>query len=245
MTVVALQGIRGGTGVTSIAAGLAWALQQCGESVLVIDFSADNLLRLYFNMPFEQINGWARSSLDNLPWQDSIMTYTKGLSFLPYGKITDVERLKLLKEYEQNLVLCKKNILDLVAARRYDWIILDLPSEHLLLTECGIKLCDIVLLVLNPDVSCHARLHQQKRPEQCYFLMNKYASTSTLQKDLYQMWLQIVPDLLPLPIHHDETVAEALAMKKPLGEYCSYSLAAEEINALAKWCLTKNSEIAK
>ncbi|CNG61253.1 cellulose synthase [Yersinia enterocolitica] len=57
MPVLALQGIRGGIGTTSVIAALAWALQQLDESVLVIDFSPDNLLRLHFNMHFEQSRG--------------------------------------------------------------------------------------------------------------------------------------------------------------------------------------------
>ena len=241
MTVVALQGIRGGTGVTSIAAGLAWALHQCGESVLAVDFSEDNLLRLYFDMPFAQVNGWFRSNLDNLPLQESIISYTQGLDFLPYGQISHAERLKFLGEYAQNLDLCQKHITELVAVSKYDWIILDLPAEHLLLTERGLTANDIVLLILNPDIPCHMRLHQKKRPQQCHFLMNKYASTSLLQKDLYQLWKQIIPDFLPVMIHTDEAVAEALAVKKPLGAYCSYSLAADELNHLARWCIEKKA----
>ena len=42
MPVLALQGIRGGTGTTSVTAALAWALQQLGESTLVIDWSPTN-----------------------------------------------------------------------------------------------------------------------------------------------------------------------------------------------------------
>lgn len=38
MPVLALQGVRGGIGTTSVTAALAWALQQLDESVLVIDF---------------------------------------------------------------------------------------------------------------------------------------------------------------------------------------------------------------
>ncbi len=34
MAILGLQGVRGGTGVTSITAALAWALQLLGESVL-------------------------------------------------------------------------------------------------------------------------------------------------------------------------------------------------------------------
>lgn len=47
MAILGLQGVRGGTGVTSITAALAWALQLLGESVLAIDASPDNMLRFF------------------------------------------------------------------------------------------------------------------------------------------------------------------------------------------------------
>lgn len=60
MPVIALQGMRGGIGTTSVTAALAWAFQQLGESVLAIDCSADNLLRLHFNTPFALARGAGR-----------------------------------------------------------------------------------------------------------------------------------------------------------------------------------------
>lgn len=108
MPVIALQGIRGGIGVTSIAAGLGWALAQLNESVLVIDFTADNLLRLHFNMPFEQAGGWARSYQDNGDWSESIHSYNKYLSYLPFGKITQPERINLENEFQKNPDFWKK-----------------------------------------------------------------------------------------------------------------------------------------
>lgn len=63
MPVIALQGLRGGMGTTSVTAALAWALQQLGESVLAIDFTPDNLLRLHFNTPFELTRGWAAQNM--------------------------------------------------------------------------------------------------------------------------------------------------------------------------------------
>ncbi len=62
MTVLALQGVRGGVGTTSLTAALGWALHQLGESVLVIDASPDNLLRLSFNIDFDHADGWARAA---------------------------------------------------------------------------------------------------------------------------------------------------------------------------------------
>ncbi|MDR0807187.1 MAG: cellulose synthase operon protein YhjQ/BcsQ [Enterobacteriaceae bacterium] len=59
MTILAIQGLRGGSGATSVCASLAWALAQREQSVLLVDFSTSNLLRLYFNQPYEKNSGWA------------------------------------------------------------------------------------------------------------------------------------------------------------------------------------------
>ena len=61
MAILGLQGVRGGTGTTSITAALAWALQLLGETVLVVDTSPDNMLRFFFNVDFSHKAGWARA----------------------------------------------------------------------------------------------------------------------------------------------------------------------------------------
>lgn len=76
MPVLALQGIRGGTGTTSVTAALAWALQQLGESTLVIDWSPTNQLRLHFNTPHSERCGWMRAALEAMRsmWRCAIRT---------------------------------------------------------------------------------------------------------------------------------------------------------------------------
>lgn len=81
MPVLALQGLRGGMGTTSVTAALAWALQQLGESVLAIDFTPDNLLRLHFNTPFELARGWARAEQDGGAWQEGALRYCETSTF--------------------------------------------------------------------------------------------------------------------------------------------------------------------
>ncbi len=83
MPVIALQGLRGGMGTTSVTAALAWALQQLGESVLAIDFTPDNLLRLHFNTPFELARGWARAERDGGRWQEARCVIVKTSTFCP------------------------------------------------------------------------------------------------------------------------------------------------------------------
>ena len=66
MTTMAIQGIRGGCGSTSVTASLAWSLAQAGQSVLAIDFSRENLLRLYFDMPYDNKHGWLMTDFTRL-----------------------------------------------------------------------------------------------------------------------------------------------------------------------------------
>lgn len=244
MPVIALQGVRGGTGATSVTAALAWALQQLGESVLAIDLSPDNLLRLHFNMPFELSRGWARAQLDGSDWRQGAMRYCKKLDFLPFGCLNEPEQRQVDQQQSEIPGYWQDFLAQLRASGVYRWILLDIPAGRERLIQQQLALADGVLMVLNPDANCHTRLYQQPMPTGCHFLINNYSSASQLQPDLHQLWIQTLGGLLPMVIHRDEALAEALAAKQPLGEYRPESLAAEEILTLANWCLIHIQETA-
>ena len=92
MAILGLQGVRGGTGVTSITAALAWALQLLGETVLAIDASPDNMLRFFFNTDVHHQDGWARALLDGRDWRDAGLRYTQHIDLLPFGQLSAGER---------------------------------------------------------------------------------------------------------------------------------------------------------
>lgn len=236
MAVLGLQGVRGGVGTTSITAALGWALQILGESVLVIDASPDNLLRMSFNIDFERQQGWARAMLDGHDWRDAGMRYTSSLDVLPFGRLTagEWENLAVLHDTlgQLNTVLHT-----LKAQQHYDWILIDLPHGFLPLTRQFIEHCDSTIAVVKPDTNCHIRLHQQALPTGAHILINDLRIGSQIQDDLYQVWLQSQRRLLPTVIHRDEAMVECLGAKQPLGEYRADALAAEEILTLANWCL--------
>ncbi|MFJ5337358.1 cellulose biosynthesis protein BcsQ [Pectobacterium sp. CHL-2024] len=243
MPVIALQGIRGGVGTTSIAAALGWAFQRLGESALVIDFSPDNLLRINFNMPFEQRRGWARAEADGTPWQTGAMQYLPGLDFLPFGRLNTQEIATLQQHYHQHPALWQNNLAQLSAAGRHRWILIDVPADNSPLTRQALATANTVFQVVVADANCHSRLHQQALPRQCHFLVNQFSTLSTLQQDLHQLWLHTLSHLLPLVVHRDEALAESLMLKQPLGECRPDSVAAEEIMTLANWCLIHVKEI--
>lgn len=242
MPIIALQGVRGGIGTTSVTAGLAWSLHQLDESVLVIDFSPDNLLRLHFNTPFEQLRGWARAELDGEGWQHGAMRYVDGLDFLPFGQLTPTETAQLNNKLQQNVSQWRDNLSVLQTSTDHRWILLDIPAGDNDFTREALALADKVLVLIHADASCHIRLHQQNLPDGCHFLLNQFAASSHLQQDLHQLWLQSLDNLLPTFIHRDEAMAEALAAKQALGEYSPQSLAAEELMTLANWCLINVAE---
>ena len=236
MSILGLQGVRGGVGTTSITSSLAWALQILGENVLVVDASPDNLLRMSFNVDFVHRDGWARALLDGKDWRDAGLRYTTQLDLLPFGQLT-VEERENPQEWAEKLGAICAGLRELKESRRYSWILLDLPHGVSPLTQQLVSLCDHTLAVVKADTNCHIRLHQQALPTGAHILINDLRIASQLQDDLYQVWLQSQRRLLPMVIHRDEAMAECMASKQPLGEYRGDSLAAEEVLTLANWCL--------
>ncbi|HCT3343429.1 TPA: cellulose biosynthesis protein BcsQ [Citrobacter koseri] len=236
MSILGLQGVRGGVGTTSITSALAWALQILGENVLVVDASPDNLLRMSFNVDFSHRDGWARALLDGKDWRDAGLRYTTQLDLLPFGQLT-VEERENPQEWAEKLGAICAGLRELKESRRYSWILLDLPHGVSPLTQQLVSLCDHTLAVVKADTNCHIRLHQQALPTGAHILINDLRIASQLQDDLYQVWLQSQRRLLPMVIHRDEAMAECMASKQPLGEYRGDSLAAEEVLTLANWCL--------
>lgn len=236
MAIVGLQGVRGGVGTTSITAALGWSLQLLGESVLVVDTCADNLLRMSFNVDFDRPEGWGRALLDGTDWRDAGQRYTSQLDILPFGQLTASERENEHTLYE-TLGQFTTALQALKEKSHYQWILLDLPHGHSPLTRKLVALCDHTLTIIKPDTNCHIRLHQQALPAGTHILINDLRIGSQLQDDLYQVWLQSQRRLLPMVLHRDEAMVECLASKQPLGEYRGDSLAAEEMLILANWCL--------
>jgi len=232
MPVIALQGVRGGTGSSAVTAGLAWALHQLAESVLVADLSPDNLLRLHFAMPFTDGRGWAQAMQRAEPWQNAAMRYSgqeggTPLDLLPFGQCAPGNRPGSLPDVA---ALCR--------AGHYQWVLLDLPAgQENLPALPALAQADRLLRVVTADANCHARLHQQPAPVNSTLLVNQFTPASQLQQDILLLWQQSLPGLLPFVVHRDEAVNEALAAKQPVGEYRPHSLAAKEMTVLANWCL--------
>jgi len=235
MPIIALQGLRGGGGATSLSAALGWALNALQSSVLTIDFSPVNQLAAHFNMPLDNPQGWALALQQQQPWQHSALRYQAGLDFLPFGTLSAAQA-RVVQHADDDFAAPLLHALPALKSQ-YDWIILDLPADLLPWQRSLALHADRLLHILTLDANCHLRLHHTRFSPHTLFLINQFNANSQLQQDLHQLWISALNNLIPQVIHRDEALAEALMMKQPVGEYRPHALASEEINTLANWLL--------
>ncbi|MGL5344094.1 MAG: cellulose synthase operon protein YhjQ/BcsQ [Plesiomonas sp.] len=158
MPVIAIQGIRGGCGATTVAAGLAAALQSLNYPVLLWDLSPNNLLGQHLGLPFSEPTGWANAITQEQPWHHAAFTTEHaGLQLLPFGLINNIQALNSLPEDWLSKALTR---LDLP---RNSWVILDTPLYPHFLSQQAEQAADIWLQVTEADPACHA-LMQSRLP---------------------------------------------------------------------------------
>ncbi|KAA9000698.1 cellulose synthase operon protein YhjQ [Affinibrenneria salicis] len=231
MPVIALQGIRGGVGATALTAGLAWALHHPDEKVVALDLSPANQLGQHFNTPFGDTAGWLRAALGDDDARPGARRYRPGLDFIPCGELSAAERARFYRAPADILQPWLDQCLPALR-RDYDWVLLDIPAR---LDAAALPRVDRLIQVIMPDANCHLRLHRATPAPGGWYLINQFSLHSAAQQDLHQLWSVSLRRRVPLTVHHDEAVAEAMLHKQPLGEYRPQSLAAEELNALAVW----------
>jgi cellulose synthase operon protein YhjQ len=219
MKILALQGIRGGVGTTSIVAGLALAAWEQGARVLAIDLCPDNLLGLHLGLPQDHARGWSRLADPALEWRSALSAYESGLDLLPHGG----QPASLSGDW-------------LAALAGYDLVLLDLPPGPVPAAVSRL------LTVVNADANCHVRLYRHACAADERLLVTQFTSRRALQQDLLDLWLAGGQPLLSLRLHRDEAMAEAMAAKQPVGRYAPDSLIAQEIGTLARWCLDAGDE---
>jgi len=159
MPLIALQGVRGGTGATSLCAALGWALSALGERVLLIDGSPTSQLGAHFNAPARPENGWMQALCAGSAWQSAALRYPHGPDLLPHGALSHQQHFTMLRQQAAIAAPLLEALADLKS--RYQWVIFDLSAEWLPWHASLDSELDSVLRVLTPDANAHLRLQQQ------------------------------------------------------------------------------------
>lgn len=233
-----MRGVRGGVGNSSLLAALGHALHHLGERVLLVDMCPEGLLGLHFNLAIGERSGWARALLDGQEWVDQAWTLQTGFCLMPYGRLEGAEQQQVEQQLCQGPELWARR--QVVLTKHFDWILFDLPQR--LPGHGNVGLCALQIQVAEADAACHVLL-QRTDAVNSYLLVNRFDPASLLQRDLLLIWRKLFRGrMLPLAIHRDEAMREALAFKKPVGEHSPASLAAQDALSLATWCLAQRQE---
>ncbi|QCI11588.1 cellulose synthase operon protein YhjQ [Pseudomonas putida] len=235
MTVLALSGVRGGVGTTSLVAALGFALRRLGQRVLLLDLCPQNLLRLHCNHALQATEGWARAECDGQLWSEPLLQVADELYLLPHGRLEAAELGQMGQAHGAGAALWPQRLGQL--RRHFDWLLLDLPAAVPGLAMPGLGGEVEYLRVLEADAACHALLSLDMAG-QGTLLLNRFDPISPLQRDLLLLWRErFGARLAPQVVHRDEAMAGALAWKSPLGHYAGDSLAARDVGSLATWCI--------
>ncbi|MEG0859790.1 MAG: cellulose biosynthesis protein BcsQ [Pseudomonas sp.] len=239
MTVVALKGLRGGVGSTSLVAALGYALHTLQQRVLMVDLHPRNLLRLHFNLGLDSTPGWAVADQDEEgAWNEALLQVLEGLYLLPFGQLP-ADALSALEQRQRAQPQEWPQRLQTLLTH-FDWILLDLPAT-LPGGQPGLPLLPQTVTrirVLEADAACHALLSTEGAGDDL-LLVNRFDPISQLQRDLLLLWGERHAQLIPQVIHRDEALAGALAWKSPVGYYAPDSLASHDVRSLATWLLAQ------
>ncbi|MGH8380110.1 cellulose biosynthesis protein BcsQ [Pseudomonas sp.] len=244
MTVVALSGIRGGVGTTSMVAALGFALHALQQRVLMVDLHPRNLLRLHYNLGLDSPHGWASVDQDAAGhWNEALLQVVEGLYLLPFGQLP-ADALSALEQRQREQPQEWWQRLQTLQAH-FDWIVLDTPATLPGGQPTLPLLPDTVMhiRVLETDAACHALLSTEGAGD-APLLVNRFDPISQLQRDLLLLWSERHAQLIPQVIHRDEAMAGALAWKSPVGYYAPDSLASQDVRSLATWLLAQEARRA-
>ncbi|BBR51868.1 MULTISPECIES: cellulose biosynthesis protein BcsQ [Pseudomonas] len=232
MTSLALHGLRGGLGRSSVLAALGHALRELGERVLLVDLCSNNLLGLHFNLPLVGCDGWANAERDGRPFGDQVFEVFDGLCVMPFGELDEPALAELSGTFNPGIWSARQAQL----VRHFDWVLFDLPSSGAL-REVEV---DVRVLVAEAEMTSHILLERQAPERFDLLLINRFDAASRLQSDVLMVWRRLYHNRLPLQvIHRDEAFVEALACKAPVGHYAPQSLASRDVQSLAVRCLTR------
>ncbi len=249
MTVISVLSTNGGVGKTTVAVNLARALASQKIPVVVIDLNPQNLLKVHFGVAPNDVEGLARESLKQLSWKSVIREHASGVKFIPFGLISEVDRLAfeaLLWNDSQWL----RRQLQLLELPTSTIVIVDSPVTSSVLAKQVLRVSPFVLSVIKADAASYVGVQlfesmiQQARAmkiplQKLYYLMNDIDLSFQLIRDTKEALRKGLGErLAPVLIHADVAVMEALANQKTVLDYDQYSQASAEFEDLARWVMS-------
>lgn len=247
MKTLAVYGVKGGSGSTTLVAELALLWRQQGRTVLAIDLCQQNLLRLHFAMDPAEPDGWCARLLAGEDWTEAVWRCGERLLFVPYGKTS---AWAVTGELDDPDWLGRQ--LSMLALPADALVLLDLPAGAVRARRQGLNAADSVLVTMPADSASCALLDAMADeliecgivPQNVRFALNQFDPTRRIDRDVELLLRKrLGARLAPLPVQRDASVREAFAARQPLALYAPESQAADDLRQLQLWLSVQLAEM--
>lgn len=244
MQVIALISGKGGVGKTTLAANLAVALAQRGKRVLLIDLDPQNAQRLHLGMDPDEIAGLVREGVG----PGSVFDSPFGVKFIPFGRVTEEELGQFEAALRQDTGWLAGG-LESLAADGYDFVLLDTPPGPSVYLQQAMQATERALVVVLADAASFATVPKllslvdqytagRANFAGAHLLVNQMPTQSVLGHQVRSaLYATYAAHMVPVSIHRDALVAQALAFERPVLEYEPGCKASLDIQYLADWVL--------
>lgn len=242
--IVAISGLKGGVGRTTLAANLASAVVQAGRRAAAVDLDSQNGLAHHFGrgLAFESGIADPEGEIRALDRRDT----RAEASCIPFGNPTP----EALQAVEQKLLAdagwLRRRLLGAIPAG-CDLVLLDTPSYRSPWTVRALEIADLVLSLVTPDPACYATLPAMElllrqtrgsRPEGlgAHYVVNHFEAGSAPCRDVVAALRGSFAERIAPPlIHEDQSVRDALGRQRTLVRESNNSQALADIVELGDW----------
>ena len=222
---LAFVSLAGGVGKTSLVASLGSALAAEGENLLLVDTHPYNLLPLYFTATPAQPRPFTEAAAGAV-------------------QVVTMER-----ELDEPAAPPETSLVETIVRKLHgiDRILIDVSTGSPAILRQALRFSPTVLVTLTPDMASVVSLQAVEnlfeqlaeelgRPIELFYLLNRFDPSQRLDMDVRALLTRQLGDrLLPVVIHCDTAVSEALAEGMTVMDYVPNAQVAEDLGSFARW----------